>query len=82
MDPTVARGQQTVIDALDLAAMDAMGWNVSVDAYNYRNMAWSTRVIPNLTALPEPGTVALSALALGFAALGSRRRAKAKVETH
>ena len=76
MDPTVARGQQSVIDALDLAAMDAMGWNVSIDAYNYRSLSWSTAVIPNLTALPEPGTAVLAAMALGLIALGSRKRSR------
>lgn len=73
MDPTVAYGQQTIIETLDLAAMDAMGWNVAYDVMNYYP-SFSTRDIPNLSELPEPGTITLLALALGIGAGVSRRR--------
>lgn len=73
MDPTVAYGQQTIIETLDLAAMDAMGWNVAYDVMNYYP-SFSTRDIPNLSELPEPGSLALLALALGIGAGASRRR--------
>ncbi len=73
MDPTVAYGQQTIVDSLDLAAMDAMGWNIAYDVMAYDDYEFSTRVIPFLSTLPEPGSLALVALAVG-AGLVSRRR--------
>jgi hypothetical protein len=76
MDPTVAFGQQSVVDSLDLAAMDAMGWNVAYDVMKYRNFSFSTAVIPGLNGalVPEPGSLPLALAAVGLA-LGLARRA-------
>jgi hypothetical protein len=69
MDPTSGRGQQMIIDSLDLAAMDAIGWNIRYDVMAAPNRAFSTRDIPSLTvealAVPEPAGLALVLAALG-----------------
>jgi hypothetical protein len=74
MDPTFCFGQTGVITGLDLAAFDAMGWNLRVNALTYGNT--STADIRNQFAylLPEPGTWALMFAALGMMAATSRRR--------
>jgi hypothetical protein len=82
LDPTVARGQQSIIEALDLAAYDAMGWNIAFDALRYNNKSFSTALIPGLTAggVPEPTTWAM--MISGFGLVGGamrRRRTSVKV---
>ena len=72
MDPTVAYGQMGRVTSLDLAAFDAMGWNLDYDAYN-SGRAFTTKEI-YLAAVPEPATWAM--LIAGFFATGGaiRRR--------
>ena len=82
LDPTVAFGQQSVVTSLDLAAYDAMGWNLRYDVMKYGDKTFSTRDIFDLDArVPEPSTWAL--LIGGFFMAGgmvrSRRRAFVRV---
>ncbi len=72
MDPTVAYGQMGRVTSLDLAAFDAMGWNLDFDAYN-SDRSFSTKEI-YLAAVPEPATWAM--LITGFFVTGGaiRRR--------
>lgn len=76
MDPTSGYGQQQVIDSLDLAAFDAMGWNVAYDVMQYGYRSFSTAEIPGLVTLetPEPGALALVGVGLLGAGLARRRR--------
>jgi hypothetical protein len=80
MDPTVAFGQQSIIDSLDLAAMDAMGWNVAYDVTWLRDREFSTAIIGSLQTLkvPEPASAALVLVGLGAAGFLRRRRAAAQ----
>jgi hypothetical protein len=71
MDPTVAYGQMGRVTSLDLAAFDAMGWNLDYDAYN-SGRAFSTKDI-YLSAVPEPATWAMM-IAGFFMAGGAMRR--------
>ena len=77
MDPTFCFGQMGVLTGLDLAAFDAMGWNLSTAATgDYR---LSTRGI-FMAAVPEPATWAM--MIAGFGMVGAqmrRRRPKVKV---
>jgi len=72
MDPTFCYGQTGVVSALDLAAFDAMGWNLAVDALA-RNGAY-TRSTAQIyaAAVPEPGSWAL--MIGGFGAIGASLR--------
>lgn len=71
MDPTVAYGQMGRVTSLDLAAFDAMGWNLDYDVYN-SGRAFSTKDI-YLSAVPEPATWAMM-IAGFFMAGGAMRR--------
>lgn len=75
MDPTFCFGQMGVVTGLDLAAFDAIGWNLSTAATaNYRR---STSDI-FFAAVPEPATWAM--MIAGFGMVGaSMRRRKPKV---
>ncbi|MBT9472539.1 MAG: NF038122 family metalloprotease [Pseudomonadota bacterium] len=72
MDPTVAYGQMGRVTSLDLAAYDAIGWNIDYDVFG-SDRAFSTRDI-YLSAVPEPATWAM--LVAGFLMTGGavRRR--------
>jgi hypothetical protein len=61
MDPTFCYGQTGFVTGLDLAAFDAMGWNLSVDALTYKGQ--STADI-YAAAVPEPSTYALFGVGL------------------
>lgn len=70
MDPTFCFGQQGFVTGLDLAAFDAMGWNLSVNALAYAGE--STADIA--TRLPEPSSIALLLGALGLMAASRRKK--------
>jgi hypothetical protein len=78
MDPTICYGQMGVVKALDLAAFDAMGWNLKVDVVQNSGYSRSTAQIYTSFA-PEPGTWAL--MLGGFGAVGAslRRRKRTAV---
>ncbi len=77
MDPTSAFGQQQYIDSLDLAAFDAMGWNVAYDVMWLNERRFSTAELMNIgsLAVPEPGVLALSLAAVGLMGFARRRNA-------
>ena len=74
MDPTFCFGQMGVVTGLDLAAYDATGWNLSVDALNYANH--SSAQIYQAFVVPEPSTwtLVIGSLALLAAARRPRRK--------
>ena len=74
----MAFGQQTVVTSLDLAAYDAMGWNIRYDVMKNNNKSFSTRFINDLDArVPEPATWAL--LIGGFFMAGGMVRSRRRV---
>jgi hypothetical protein len=82
MDPTFCFGQMGEVTALDLAAYDAMGWNISFDVLkNAGYTATSATIYKELLgAVPEPTTWAM--MLTGFAMVGGAlrgRRTKTKV---
>jgi hypothetical protein len=82
MDPTFGRNQQGIITTLDLAAFDAMGWNIFYDVIANPGRTFSTRD-PNfgIGAVPESSTWTM--MIFGFGLVGStlRRRGKALAHT-
>jgi hypothetical protein len=73
MDPTFCFGQKGVVTRLDLAAFDAMGWNLNVDAFNYENHS-TANILHDYLDLPEPSTWAMTIMGFGFAGAMMRRR--------
>lgn len=77
MDPTFCFGQTGKVTGLDLAAYDAMGWNLSVDALTYGTT--STATIYNqfsVSPVPEPATWA--SMISGFGLVGGTMRRRAR----
>jgi hypothetical protein len=82
MDPTFCFQQEGEITALDLAAYDAMGWNLSFDVLRNPAYVASTRfALWNYTggAIPEPATWAMMLMGFGLIGVGARRGVRAKV---
>ncbi|MEN2785530.1 NF038122 family metalloprotease [Sphingomonas qilianensis] len=77
LDPTFCFGQEGVVTALDLAAYDAMGWNLSVDALaNGGSYLATTGDIYQqfAPAIPEPATWAMMLAGFGMIGGSMRRR--------
>ncbi len=75
MDPTASACSIGVVTGNDLAAMDAMGWNVKPDVYNDRSYTFSTKqafALPGTASVPEPANWAT--MLLGFGAIGGASR--------
>ncbi len=75
MDPTFCFGQTGYVTGLDLAAFDAMGWNLSVDALTYKTTSTGKILRGYLgTAVPEPANWAMMIAGFGLAGTALRRR--------
>jgi len=89
MDPTFCYAQMGEVTGLDLAAFDAMGWNLSVDALadngSYRATTGSifasigSNASHFVSYAPEPGTWALMIGGFGAVGVSMRRRTRASV---
>ncbi len=84
MDPTSCFGQADELTALDLAAFDAMGWNLSFDVLENPGYLATTASIYRqfLSAVPEPTTWATMLIGFGMvggALRGRRSRTQVKV---
>ncbi|UYY78745.1 NF038122 family metalloprotease [Sphingomonas sp. R1] len=81
MDPTFCYGEMGVITATDLAAFDAIGWNINLDVLANKGYTINTaQIYTALTAVPEP--LSWATMLFGFALAGGamrRRRAEAGV---
>ncbi|MBI3369091.1 MAG: PEP-CTERM sorting domain-containing protein [Burkholderiales bacterium] len=75
MDPTFCFGQMGVVTGLDLAAFDAMGWNLAVNALAIGNTSTS-EIYNKYLGVPEPSSLALMAAAFALMAATTRRRAR------
>ena len=80
LDPTSGRGQLQEVTALDLAAYDAIGYNIGFDVLANRNYRFTTAsaysAFAATAAVPEAATWAQMILGLGFVggAMRYRRR--------
>lgn len=75
MDPTFCFAQEGFVTGLDLAAYDAMGWNLSVNALNYGAVSTSSIYRQFATAgVPEPTTWMMMIFGFGFVGASMRRR--------
>jgi hypothetical protein len=71
LDPNFCNGQVGVVTAIDLAAFDAMGWNISFDVLANSGYSVTTSQI-FATFVPEPSTWAQ--MILGFGTIGGAMR--------
>ena len=79
LDPTFCLGEMGVVKAIDLAAYDAMGWNLYFDVlgnagYN-RNTA---QIYKQALGVPEPANWALMIAGFGLAGAAMRRRVRSQ----
>jgi hypothetical protein len=73
LDPTIARGQQGIITSLDLAAFDAIGFDIAYDVIANGDREFTT-LNPFFGAIPEPETWAMMIVGFGFVGGAMRRR--------
>jgi hypothetical protein len=73
MDPTFCFGQTGFVTGLDLAAFDAMGWNLKVDALTYRTTS-TRQILGTYLGTPEPSTWATMIMGFGLTGAMMRRR--------
>jgi hypothetical protein len=73
LDPTIARGQQGIITSLDLAAFDAIGFDIAYDVIANGDREFTT-LNPFFGAIPEPETWAMMIIGFGFVGGAMRRR--------
>ncbi|MDQ2765302.1 MAG: NF038122 family metalloprotease [Pseudomonadota bacterium] len=79
MDPTICYGQRGEITALDLAAFDAIGYNLAVSARGANYLVNTAQIYNQFAvAVPEPATWAM--MVMGFALVGGAMRRR-KVST-
>ena len=84
MNPTSGRCEAGAVTALDLAAFDAMGWDLDFNVLNRPTYSFTTAQAFNsfgeqAAAIPEPTTWAMMIAGFGFVGAVTRRRAKAQV---
>jgi hypothetical protein len=76
MDPTYCYGEMGVVKADDLAAMDAIGWNLNVDVLSNLGYTFSTTQVYDqyfgVSGVPEPMT--WGTMLLGFGLVGGSMR--------
>ncbi|MBW8911224.1 MAG: PEP-CTERM sorting domain-containing protein [Sphingomonas sp.] len=84
MDPTSSACSVGVVTSNDLAAIDAMGWNINTDIYNNRGYTFTTAQAFALSGaahiaagVPEPASWAM--MLFGFGAIGGAMRSRRKL---
>lgn len=73
MDPTFCFGQTGFVTGLDLAAYDAMGYNLSTNALTYGTTSTAT-IYRQFAAVPEPATWFMMIGGFALAGAAMRRR--------
>lgn len=79
LDPTFCYGEMGVVKALDLAAYDAMGWNLNFDVLNNSGYLRNTaQIYVQALGVPEPANWALMIAGFGLAGAAIRRRVRSQ----
>lgn len=72
MNPYICNGRAGIVTALDLAAQDAIGWNITDKARVADYSKDTGQIAHDLTAVPEPASWAL--FIAGFGVVGAMQR--------
>ena len=72
MNPYICNGRNGIVTALDLAAQDAIGWNITDKARVADYSKDTGQIAHDLTAVPEPASWAL--FIAGFGVVGAMQR--------
>ena len=81
MDPNSCFGQMQEITRTDMAAFDAMGWNLRTDILRYNNFLINSAGVQNLSAVPEASTWAMLIAGFGFMGFTMRRSSRHQAGT-
>ncbi len=74
LDPTFAGCELGTVTSLDLAAFDAIGWNVSYDVLANIDKTWtSAQALRGIGAVPEPAMWLQMIIGFGFVGAAFRR---------
>ncbi|WP_223796681.1 NF038122 family metalloprotease [Sphingomonas nostoxanthinifaciens] len=79
MNPYLCSATNAKVSALDLAAMDAIGWNLNVDVLADPGYSFSTAQAFSLFGVPEPATWAMMLGGFGLVGGAMRRRQRTTV---
>ncbi|MBA2918723.1 PEPxxWA-CTERM sorting domain-containing protein [Sphingomonas sp. MAH-20] len=83
LDPTFCYGEMGVVKGLDLAAYDAMGWNLNFDVLNNLGYQRTTaQIYAQALGVPEPTSWALMIAGFGLLGGAMRRRARTTAVTY
>jgi len=74
MNPYICNGRPGIVTALDLAAQDAIGWNIASNAASPTYAKTTADIAHDLTAVPEPAAWAMMLTGFGFVGVMQRRR--------
>ena len=72
LNPYICDGRNGIVTDLDFAALDAIGWNTTVDVGRNPGLAFNTNSIAQ--AVPEPAVWGLMIAGFGFVGAAARRR--------
>lgn len=78
MDPTFCYGEMGVVKGLDLAAMDAIGWNLNATATAHYSRS-TAQIYATNGAIPEPASWALMLGGFGLVGAAMRRRPRTAI---
>lgn len=80
LDPTFCLGETGVVKGLDLAAYDAMGWNINFDVLGNLDYTRNTaQIYVQALGVPEPANWALMIGGFGLMGAAMRRRVRTTV---
>lgn len=77
MNPYICNGQQGIVTGLDIATLDAIGYNTGTDLAGYAKS--TSQIVASLTAVPEPASWAM--LIAGFSLTGAAMRRRRTAAT-
>ena len=71
MEAEFRNGRNGIVTGLDLAALDAIGWNTAQDVGTYAKS--TAQIAHDLTFVPEPATWAMMIVGFGIVSAQPRR---------